>query len=142
MPLVAHLTLRAGAAVAGNFGVHASEFAGTDGVALATTLAGTSTPLSGGGGLLLSAPRPNPFAAETRFAVSLPVAEALDVSVYDLLGRRVATLFHGPGAAGTTSFAWNRTRGDGAFAASGIYFLRVTAGSAVAGRKILVLSRE
>jgi len=70
------------------------------------------------------------------------VAEALDVSVCDLLGRRVATLFHGPGALGTTSFSWNRTRADGAFAASGMYFLRVTAGSAVTGRKILVLSRE
>src|SRR5439155_21868574 len=86
VPLVAHFTLRAGAAVSGNFGVHAGEFAGTDGAALATTLAGTTTPLAGGGGLVLTAPRPNPFAAETQFSVSLPVSGALDVSVFDLLG--------------------------------------------------------
>jgi len=66
----------------------------------------------------------------------------LDVAVYDLLGRKVATLFKGRAAAGTRDFAWQRTRDDGAAVTSGIYFYRASANGEVASGKVLVLSRQ
>mgnify|MGYP003693701489 CR=1 FL=1 len=59
------------------------------------------------GGLELSRATPNPFSGQTRFSVTLERAGALDVGVYDLAGRKIATLFHGSGRAGTQTFTWN-----------------------------------
>ena len=48
---------------------------------------------------LLSAPYPNPFRDQTRFAITVQQPQRVRVEVYDLLGRRVAQLFDGPLAA-------------------------------------------
>jgi len=44
------------------------------------------------------------------------------VSVFDLAGRRVATIYRGFAVAGTRDMVWNRTRDDGTVAPSGLYF--------------------
>lgn len=48
----------------------------------------------------LTAARPNPFAAATSFALTMPEAGPVRVEVFDVLGRRVAVLHDGPLAAG------------------------------------------
>jgi hypothetical protein len=66
----------------------------------------------------LSAPAPNPFNPETRFELTLGRGGPVTLSVYDLLGRKVDTLWQGPLAAGVHGFRWNGQR-----QASGIYLL-------------------
>ncbi len=143
LPVVVHLALKPGQTAGGEFGLDGGEFAGQDGAALVTQVTAMSTPLAGGTALALSAPRPNPFAASTRFALTLARAQAVDVGVFDLAGRRVATLFHGAAPVGVTPLVWDRTRDRGARVGAGVYFIRATsARGEVAGSKILVLSRE
>ncbi|MFN8178891.1 MAG: T9SS type A sorting domain-containing protein [bacterium] len=67
----------------------------------------------------LSAPRPNPFAAESRVTLAVDREQVVHVSVYDVLGRRVAVLHDGPLATGPHSFLL-----DGRGLPSGTYFIR------------------
>ena len=66
---------------------------------------------------------PNPFNAAARVTFSLPHAGDVDVNVFDVTGRRVATLLHGRLEAGE-----HEARFDGSGMASGVYFVRVRAG--------------
>jgi hypothetical protein len=78
---------------------------------------------------LLSAP--NPFTSQTILSFALPVEETVEVAVYDVSGRRVATLHSGRWEAGKHEIAWSGRSGDGERVASGIYrcVLRTDAGS-------------
>ena len=110
---------------------------------LVTSAAPLTMPLSAGIQLAVSAPRPNPFAGETRFSVALTQnVEQLDVAVYELNGRKVATLWKGLAMAGTRDLVWRRTRDDGTIVPSGVYFIRATSGGESRGAKVLVLSRN
>lgn len=61
------------------------------------------------------------------------------VLVYDLQGRGVRTLYRGPAASGRHELHWDGRVGNGSPAASGVYHLRATSGSATAGAKFLYL---
>jgi hypothetical protein len=63
---------------------------------------------------------------------SLPVASEVSIVVYDIAGRRVATLEHGPQSAGTHEVSWS-ARG------SGMYFYRLQAGSVTLTKSVLIL---
>ncbi len=77
---------------------------------------------------------PNPFNPVTtiRFGVSTPVN--VDLSVYDILGRRVAVLVNERMGSG-----YHQVKFDGTHLASGVYFYRLTAGSFMQTRKLLLL---
>jgi len=64
---------------------------------------------------------PNPFNSATTISVSLPSAADLNVVVFDVVGRQVATLAGGIINAGTHTFTF-----DASGLASGMYFIRVT----------------
>ncbi len=79
------------------------------------------------GAVALSAPRPNPSAGATSFTFTLPAPAEVDLAIYDLRGRRVATLARGEQVPGTHAAHWNGTGATGAgAAAAGIYFARLT----------------
>ncbi len=65
---------------------------------------------------------PNPFGGRTMIRYALPVASDVTLEVFDLRGRRVATLVHGWQEAGEHSAPFGGTR-DGAGA--GVYFYRL-----------------
>lgn len=88
---------------------------------------------------VLSKSHPNPFRDETHFAVSLGDGGPADLSVYDLSGRRVATVFRGSLPRGTSMFAWNGRRADGSMAPGGIYFYRLTLADRVVTRRVVRL---
>ncbi|MBS1260790.1 MAG: C5a peptidase [Calditrichaeota bacterium] len=67
----------------------------------------------------LSDAYPNPFNPSTTLEVSLPEAAALTVDVYNIAGRRVATLAQGRHEAGRHTLTF-----DGANLASGVYFIQ------------------
>ena len=66
---------------------------------------------------------PNPFADRTRLRYRLPETGPVRLEVFDLLGRRVATLVDGEQEAGP-----HETMLQGARLASGAYFVRLTSG--------------
>jgi hypothetical protein len=63
---------------------------------------------------------PNPFNAATTISYSLPQAADIRIEVYDILGRRVETLFSGPQAAGEHAVSWRPGE-----ISSGVYFYRI-----------------
>jgi len=70
----------------------------------------------------LSQNHPNPFNPSTSIEFALPAAGQVNLSVYNMLGAKVATLVNGQKAAGryTVSF-------DGSKLASGVYFYKLEA---------------
>lgn len=73
---------------------------------------------------------PNPFSGSTRLDYSLPQQGLADISVYDIGGRRMATLFHGVAEAGPHAAFWDGRMADGSLAPAGVYHavLQTTAG--------------
>jgi hypothetical protein len=67
---------------------------------------------------------PNPVSTSARLRYELPEATTVRLQVFDLLGRRVATLASGEKPAGRHEVSW-RSAG----LASGTYFVRLQAGS-------------
>jgi photosystem II stability/assembly factor-like uncharacterized protein len=88
--------------------------------------------------LALSAPAPNPSRGAVRLTLTLPAANAVEAAVYDAAGRRVATLAHGARAAGTHALAWDGADARGHRAAAGVYFVRASAGGAIATRRVVL----
>ncbi len=68
---------------------------------------------------------PNPFNPSTEIQSSVPVESSVRITIYDMLGREVKTLFDGRMAEGTRDFVWDATDGGGKHVASGIYFCRM-----------------
>ncbi|NOT33099.1 MAG: T9SS type A sorting domain-containing protein [Candidatus Eisenbacteria bacterium] len=64
---------------------------------------------------------PNPFLTSTRIEYSIARASVADLSVFDITGRRVATLFHGPAEPGSHSVVWRGRSDNGQSAPSGVY---------------------
>jgi FG-GAP-like repeat/FG-GAP repeat/FlgD Ig-like domain len=91
-------------------------------------------------GRWLEAGAPNPFAAATELAYTLPHAAEHRLAVYDVHGRQVALLAKGMERAGRHIARWNGTDPQGHRLPAGVYFLRLTIGDRVESQK-LVLSR-
>jgi hypothetical protein len=78
-------------------------------------------------GVWLERVRPNPFASGTTIRYSLPVRARVELSVVDLRGRVVRTLLKRNDGPGRYEAAWDGMTGTGNRAASGVYFLRLSA---------------
>jgi hypothetical protein len=77
---------------------------------------------------------PNPFNSATEIKFGLPKQSHTKIQVFDLLGRRVATLVDRDLPAGYHRIIWDSNR-----AASGIYFYRIVAGDFVHTRQMTIL---
>ncbi|OGU10462.1 MAG: hypothetical protein A2W29_04530 [Gemmatimonadetes bacterium RBG_16_66_8] len=67
---------------------------------------------------------PCPARAVTSLRLVLHSSERVQVAIYDLLGRRVKTLFDGTAPAGAKTLSWDGRGERGTVAGSGIYFAR------------------
>jgi len=76
---------------------------------------------------------PNP-ASTVNLAFTLPRATDVELGVYDLVGRRVATVVSGQMAAGSYQKVWRGLDDGGNKVHSGVYFYHLRAGNEV--RKI------
>jgi len=81
--------------------------------------------------------RPNPFAEETRIGFDLPMRSRVKLEVFDLAGRRVATLAEGEYEPGRHSVMWDR-RGASGRVPAGVYTCRYTAGGQELRRQMVV----
>ncbi len=67
---------------------------------------------------------PNPFNPEVQLGFTLPEASSVTMEIYDMLGRKVATLVDGFQAAGRHSLTWSAQSGG---SASGVYVVNFSA---------------
>lgn len=80
----------------------------------------------------------NPAMGRTAFRFGLPKSERAELGIFDITGRRVATLASGTAAAGWHTAAWT-VNDDGTTPAAGIYFARLTTDSRTLGSRIVML---
>ena len=67
---------------------------------------------------------PNPGSGPLRIAFALPHPASIEIGVFDVQGRRVASLARGVWSAGTNELEWNGQTQGGEVASAGLYFLR------------------
>lgn len=77
---------------------------------------------------------PNPFNPTTKIAFDLPEASDVELTVFDMLGRKVATLVNERMTAGQHNFNFDASR-----LASGMYIYRIDAGSFTSTRKMMLI---
>jgi hypothetical protein len=82
---------------------------------------------------------PNPFNPATTIRFSIPKEARVTLTIYDVLGREVATIVDQKVPAGQYSYRWEGRNARGSFAASGVYFYRIIAGDFVEAKKMMLL---
>ena len=70
---------------------------------------------------------PNPFNPTTTIKLDIASPSTAEISVYNLLGQKVKTLFSGELAATQWVTEWNGTTDNGTPVTSGVYFVRLSA---------------
>lgn len=87
----------------------------------------------------LSQNYPNPFNPSTSISFDLPSQENVEITVFDLNGKRIQGMILGTLEAGSHSQSWNGLDEYGNAVSSGTYFYQVKAGEAVQAKKMLLL---
>jgi hypothetical protein len=82
----------------------------------------------------LSPPYPNPFNSTTVIRFSLPARGSVSLVIYDVLGRKVATLFRSRRSGGS-----NQVIFDGSILPSGLYFAVLRSENLTQIRKVVLL---
>jgi hypothetical protein len=88
--------------------------------------------------LELSQNYPNPFNSSTTINFETPPATKANLAIYDLTGRKVATLFDGI-SSGSKSVVWNTNEGDTHQISSGIYLCKLIGGNRSITQKMILL---
>jgi hypothetical protein len=87
--------------------------------------------------------RPTPCVRQAALTYSVPAAfdgARLELSIYDVLGRRVQTLRQGAAEPGTHALTWDLRGTDGARLRSGLYFARLAVGGRVMRTQTLLVT--
>ncbi len=87
----------------------------------------------------LSAVSPSPASESARIRYSLADTGPHSLEVYDLTGRRVATLAGGSAASGSHSMVWDLTDGSGGRVPAGVYHVRLSGSGQSTVRSLVVL---
>ena len=83
--------------------------------------------------------RPNPFVSGTTLAYTLPAAGRVRLAVYDVRGRRAATLLDGAQPAGRHTLRWEGRDDAGGALAPGAYFARIEFAGRSEVRKVVLM---
>jgi hypothetical protein len=82
---------------------------------------------------------PNPFNPSTQIRYQLAKSVKVSLTVYNLLGEKIATLVENDQTAGSYTITWNGTDNSGKFVGSGVYFYRIEAGDFVQTQKMILV---
>ncbi|HBZ00453.1 MAG TPA: hypothetical protein DEO84_03930 [candidate division Zixibacteria bacterium] len=85
-------------------------------------------------GYSLSQNYPNPFNAQTIIKYNLPEKAFISLSIYDLLGRKITTLYNGISQPGEFEINWNASAYP-----SGVYFARLEIGKKSQSIRMMLL---
>jgi hypothetical protein len=91
------------------------------------------------GSYTLSSNIPNPFAKSTEINFYAPVRGDMKLEVFDMKGNLVNTLISGMTEAGAHTALWNGTDTQGKAVATGSYVYRLTAGSTVLSKTMVLV---
>lgn len=89
--------------------------------------------------LTLNPAYPNPFNPMTTIHYGIPDARDVSIMIYDIKGRKVATLFHNEQEAGWYEITWNGLLTNGSLAPAGMYFYKIIAGDEIKTSKISLI---
>jgi hypothetical protein len=87
----------------------------------------------------LNAAYPNPFNPTTTIHYGIPDTREVTIMIYDLMGRRVTTLFQNEQQAGWYEITWNGLLNDGSLASAGMYIYRIIAADEIKTNKISLI---
>ncbi len=82
---------------------------------------------------------PNPFNPTTAIEYTLRSRADVTITVFDILGRKVKTIFDQTMAAGTYTTYWDGTDINNNAVATGVYFYQIKAGDFIDTKKMLLL---
>ena len=82
---------------------------------------------------------PNPFNPTTTIRFDLPKKSNVKLTIYNVLGQQVSTLFDGEQPAGEYAATWDGTSQTGVKVSSGTYFYKLEADGFVSTKKMLLL---
>lgn len=82
---------------------------------------------------------PNPFNAGTTISFDAPGVRPIELHIFDLLGRRIKTIYQGVSFAGRNVFHWDGTDEGGRSVSTGVYFSMLLSGTTLRAQKILLL---
>jgi FG-GAP repeat/FG-GAP-like repeat/FlgD Ig-like domain len=85
------------------------------------------------------APAPNPMRDGTTLRFALPSRATVRLEVFDLGGRRVATLADGTMEAGAHAVRWDARGADGSQVGDGVYFARLVTSGRTLTQRLVVL---
>lgn len=89
---------------------------------------------------LMLAISPNPTRMSPTIRFSLPAAGEVSLDIFDVAGRKVATLISGPQSAGEQSVAWSRMTDNGQHVGAGLYFVRLVTPTQTLSRQLTILN--
>jgi hypothetical protein len=119
----------------GNGSIEASEY-----ITFLLTTSGINEPRDFGdsGGVRITA-SPNPFHGTVSIELGFPYETQASVEIYDVEGRRLATVAEGPMHRGSHTVAWTGLNNQGAPAPPGIYFLELRTPDKALSHKIVLI---
>jgi len=82
---------------------------------------------------------PNPFNPTTRITFVLAESRPVELTVYDLNGHLINTLYAGAIAAGQHTIEWNACDQSGQPVAAGVYLYRLTQGAQTLAKKMILM---
>jgi hypothetical protein len=82
---------------------------------------------------------PNPFNPTTKIRYDLPEDANVNITIYDIMGRRVKTLINSNQTAGYWNVRWNATNNLGEPVSAGMYIYMIQAGEFRQTKKMVLL---
>jgi len=82
---------------------------------------------------------PNPFNPVTNISFEVPEASDITVSVYNMMGQKVAELVQGHVDAGYHQVVWDSRNLQGESVSSGVYLYTITSGDFHAMKKMILM---
>jgi hypothetical protein len=89
--------------------------------------------------LEFSGAQPNPARTQTRFTMTLPMRDMVEVEVFDVTGRQVRTLARGEEPAGAHDVSWDLADDSGRRLPVGTYLVRARIGMTTFTRRVSVV---
>lgn len=78
---------------------------------------------------------PNPFSASATINYTLPKSDNVNIEVFDLVGKKITTLFNGKQAEGAQNVTFDRTQFG---LSTGMYFVKINVGNSFITQKVMV----
>jgi flagellar hook assembly protein FlgD len=82
---------------------------------------------------------PNPFNPVTKFTFSIPKANDVLITIYDITGREITTLVSMKMTPGKYTVDWDGTNTSGNLVSSGVYFYKIVSGDFVETKKMVMV---